>query len=146
MIYRDTQKIFTFVPMYRTELIKDLSDITGNDFDEVVQYLNFSHLFEAFKDGKRYLLKVPDGKGRLELEILKREFEISRRLEHDRILTPIRFAEDSPKGPAIVMDYVYGRTLTEFLKENPSLLERKRVWDQLLDVMDHLHSKGFSSY
>ena len=142
MIYRDTQKIFTFVPMYRTELIKDLSDITGNDFDEVVQYLNFSHLFEAFKDGKRYLLKVPDGKGRLELEILKREFEISRRLEHDRILTPIRFAEDSPKGPAIVMDYVYGRTLTEFLKENPSLLERKRVWDQLLDVMDHLHSKG----
>ena len=69
------------------------------------------NLYEATCDGKKCLLKTP---GDL-TSLLRREYDISCNLQHPYILTPLRYSEDTPVGPAIVMEYVEGCTLTEFL-------------------------------
>ena len=45
-------------------------------------------------------------------------------------------------GAGIVMEYIDGFTLTEFLAQNPSKKLRQRTVEQLLDAVAYLHRKG----
>ena len=76
------------------------------------------------------------------LEMLRRDFERSKTLKHPCLETCYEFLDDSPVGPAIVMDYVPCRTLREYIAENPSRKDRRRMLGQLLDVTAYCHSKG----
>jgi len=96
------------------------------------------NLYEATYDGKKCLLKTP---GDL-TSLLRREYDISCNLQHPYILTPLRYSEDTPVGPAIVMEYVEGCTLTEFVAKGQPHEVLRRLLAEILDAVDYLHKKG----
>ena len=93
------------------------------------------NLYEATCDGKKCLLKTP---GDL-TSLLRREYDISCNLQHPYILTPLRYSEDTPVGPAIVMEYVEGCTLTEFVAKGQPHEVLRRLLAEILDAVDYLH-------
>ena len=97
------------------------------------------NLYEATCDGKKCLLKtsLPG-----QTSLLRREYDISCNLQHPYILTPLRYSKDTPVGPAIVMEYVEGCTLTEFVAKGQSHEVLRRLLAEILDAVDYLHKKG----
>ena len=97
------------------------------------------NLYEATCDGKKCLLKtsLPG-----QTSLLRREYDISCNLQHPYILTPLRYSEDTPVGPAIVMEYIEGCTLTEFVAKGQSHEVLRRLLVEILDAVDYLHKKG----
>ena len=99
-------------------------------------------IFLAEKEWKRFILKAPATDSGRAIERLRREWELSIGLSHPGLAYVFTWEEDSPVGPCLVQEWVDGRTLDAFLQENPSLPARKRVFEQLLDVLSYLHRKG----
>ena len=54
-----------------------------------------------------------------------------------------RRLEDLPDlGPSIIMEYIEGCTLSEWLSTNPPQNERRRVFEELLTAVNYLHQRG----
>lgn len=100
------------------------------------------HVWTAVSGGKRWILKTAPDDSTASFNLLKREYEISSGLQHPAIVAALLFAEDTPVGPAIVMEYVEGRTLDSFIEENPDRALRKRILGEILDATDYIHKKG----
>ena len=100
------------------------------------------HVWTAVSGGKRWILKTAPDDSTASFNLLKREYEISSGLQHPAIVAALMFAEDTPVGPAIVMEYVEGRTLDSFIEENPDRALRKRILEEILDATDYIHKKG----
>ena len=99
-------------------------------------------LYRVARAGKYFIIKTAkDGDERFKA-LIKREYEFSIGLTHPNIINVFTFEEHSPVGPGIVMEYVDGRTLEEFLSENPAMELRKRVFDQILEAVEYIHRKG----
>ncbi len=73
------------------------------------------------------------------LALLRKEFETGFQLEHPNIVRYERLGEDF-----IIMEYVDGVTLTEFITTHPDFFNDKddtgRLLTQLLDAVEYLHS------
>ena len=73
------------------------------------------------------------------ISALKKEFETGFALDHQALPRYLTISED-----AIIMDYIDGITLTQFVKEKPTLFNKKsnitRFLNQLLDCLSYLHS------
>lgn len=92
--------------------------------------------------GKYFIIKTAkDGTG-AQLELIRREYDLSIALSHPHIVSVFTYEELTPVGPGIVMEYIDGVTLTEFLAQNPSKKLRLRIVEQLLDAVAYLHRKG----
>ena len=78
----------------------------------------------------------------MSIAMLKREYEMSLTLNHYHIPYIFTYEESTAVGPAIVMEYVDGRNLNEFLAEKPSLDSRRRVFYQILSVVAYIHKNG----
>ena len=99
-------------------------------------------LYRVARAGKHFIIKTAkDGDERFKA-LIKREYELSIGLTHPNIINVFTFEEHSPVGPGIVMEYVDGRTLEEFLSENPPLELRRRVFGQILEAVAYIHRKG----
>lgn len=116
---------------------QDLGFHRAEGFGDVKPFAK--NLYEATCDGKKCLLKtsLPG-----QTSLLRREYDISCNLQHPYILTPLRYSEDTPVGPAIVMEYVEGCTLTEFVAKGQSYEVLRRLLAEILDAVDYLHKKG----
>lgn len=119
---------------------KDVDFRHDNDYGEIVPYRGC--LYETTLDGKKCLLKTPRESDANSAFLLRREYEISCNLQHPNVLTPLKFATDTPVGPAIIMEYVEGVTLTDFLFAHPSKSVRKRLLSEILEAVEYLHKKG----
>jgi len=117
---------------------KDLK--AGSGFYDFVKI--GKNVWRATLDGRYCLLKTSHGSDTASFQLLTREYEITRNLRHPNIVETNDMLEDTEKGPVIVMEYVKGRTLREFLKEKPSVSKRRKVLMQLLDAVEYLHIKG----
>lgn len=74
-------------------------------------------------------------------EMLSKEFNLMVGLNHPNIVRTYRHEHIPELGECIVMEYVEGRTLSDFLKENPSQTQRKQVVHELLDAIAYFHKK-----
>lgn len=119
---------------------KDVDFRHDDDYGEIVSYRGC--LYETTLDGKKCLLKTPRESDANSAFLLRREYEISCNLQHPNVLTPLKFATDTPVGPAIVMEYVEGVTLTDFLSAHPSKSVRKRLLSEIMEAVEYLHKKG----
>ena len=63
------------------------------------------------------------------------------KLSHPNIVEVYDVGEENEQH-YIVMEYIDGYTLTEFLAQNPAGKLRQRAVDQLLDAVAYLHKKG----
>jgi serine/threonine protein kinase len=76
------------------------------------------------------------------ISMLEKEFEIAYELDHPNIYKVIEFTEIKTLGPAIVMEYIDGLTLKDFIKEGlltPALLFK--VANELCSAMVYFHKK-----
>ena len=125
-----------------------------------IETKGYSCLYTATKFGKKVILKglKPEfKKERFYQDLLKKEFEISYFLDHPNIVKIIDFQNISNIGDCIVMEYVEGMTLREFVesqRDNKTTSQRvgeaqnsrdkrvyEKIFNELLDAMEYFHSK-----
>lgn len=99
-------------------------------------------IYRIALDGKYLLFKTSTPGTRNGAEMLRREYELSLGCEHPHIVQVLLYGELFPGKKGILMEYVDGRTLADFLHENPSITTRVRVFRELLDAVAYLHKRG----
>lgn len=115
----------------------DWQDIT------LLQQRNHNCLYTASRYGKRYVLKglSADCQSLTDMLLLQqKEFSLGITLSHPNIAETYSLEEVADCGRCIVMEYVDGITLAEWLATNPSHSARQRAMLQLLDALEYIHS------
>lgn len=115
----------------------DWQDIT------LLQQRNHNCLYTASRYGKRYVLKglSADCQSLTDMLLLQqKEFSLGIALSHSNIAETYSLEEVEGCGRCIVMEYVDGITLAEWLATNPSHAARQRAMMQLLDALEYIHS------
>lgn len=101
-----------------------------------------SVFYRIRRAGKYFFFKAVNPENSLSERYLKREYEISRGADHPNIVDIYMLEEIEGLGKGLLMEYVEGRNLSEFLEEKPTLKAKKRIFSQLLDALGYLHKKG----
>ena len=109
----------------------------------LLQQRNHNCLYTASRYGKRYVLKglSADSQSLTDMLLLQqKEFSLGITLSHPHIAETYSLENVEGCGRCIVMEYVDGTTLAEWLTTNPSKAARQRVMMQLLDALEYIHS------
>lgn len=118
-------------------------DVSGSYTDVVLLREGaMSALYRVSKGGKYFAIKTTKDNLAMQLAMLQREYDLSIKLSHYHLPHVFALEAHSPVGPGIVMEYIDGRNLNEFIAENPTLEERQRVFAQLLTVVAYIHKNG----
>ena len=104
----------------------------------------YCRLFKAQRNGLWFVLKAlkpefqqdPVYQGMLE-----KEFDLMMQLNHPNVVRIYSKEEDSVVGVCMVMEYVDGRTLGDFLAENSLQSVRDSVARQILEAIGYCHGK-----
>ena len=115
----------------------DWSDIT------LLQQRRQNTIYTAKRYGKRYLLKGISSayQSLTDIRLLQeKEFSFGISLSHSNIAETYSLEDVQELGRCIVMEYVDGLTLAEWIKTSPSRAQRERVLAQLLEVLEYIHS------
>lgn len=109
---------------------------------ELLAETSFARIYRITKGGKDFLLKTPKDGNVVFLDMIRKEYQLSLQLQHPYIASVYEYAEDTPGGPGILMEYSDARSLREFISEKPSIKLRMKVLDQLLDAVSYFHECG----
>lgn len=121
-----------------------LNEDDGKSVYEPLTSRGFNVLIKVKRQGRWFILKglAPEYRSKtVYLELLKKEYDLMVQLDHPNIVKAIAKEENVQIGPCIVMEYVDGVSLDEFLKTKPSVAARKKVVEQLLDALVYIHGK-----
>ena len=130
-----------------TSGIIDGSFITETDAVTVYESSSsrgFNQVVKVRRQGKWFILKglKPECRNQqFYIELLKKEYELATQLDHPNIVKVLAKEMNPEIGPCIVMEYVDGVTLDEFLAAKPSVAARKKVVEQLVDALCYIHGK-----
>ena len=104
----------------------------------------YSVLYTVISGERKLFLKAvnrQEGSEAENLARLQREYKQMERLYgNDHIVRCIGWRDDPKVGPCIVMEYIDGIRLDDFLSTKPSSKERKRILLELLDALEFIHS------
>jgi hypothetical protein len=101
-------------------------------------------VWRAERYGKWYILKAiaPEhANDPVYMSVLEKEFAQLVTLDHPNIAHVYGLEHDEMVGSCMVMEYVEGRSLTQFFEEKPSFRKRHKVAMQLIDAMDYFHAR-----
>ena len=101
-----------------------------------------SKLWRMSRDGKYFLLKTTQDNSEHQLKMLRREYELSIGCDNPHIVHVFTYEYGIHEGDGIVMEYIEGRTLREYLSEKQSLASRQRIFQELLSAVNYLHQRG----
>ena len=104
----------------------------------------FNQVVKIRRQGKWFILKGLKDEYRdqqVYIELLKKEYDLGTQLDHPNIVKILAKEMNPEVGPCIVMEYVDGVTLDEFLAAKPSVATRKKVVEQLVEVLIYIHGK-----
>lgn len=104
----------------------------------------YSRLFCAQRYGQKYILKGLKPKYAADPQytaMISKEFSLMVNLTHPNIVRALIIEQDLEVGDCIVMEYVDGCTLDEFLQKNPSETLRRQIVQELLEAMAYYHRK-----
>lgn len=102
-------------------------------------------LARAKRFGRWYLLKslAPDeAQQNAYHEMLVKEFDIMMRLHHPGVAQAVSLEDVEGLGMCIVMEWVEGETLAQWLEGDTTRDKRQQVADQLMDALVHIHQHG----
>ena len=105
---------------------------------------NLNNLYLMVRSGKRFILKTlkPEFANQSMYQaFLCKEFDLMTQLDHQNIVHFLSMENIPNLGTAIVMEYIDGVTLKEFLATNPDDKLRHKIIFELLDAMAYMHSK-----
>lgn len=109
----------------------------------LLQTRSRTQIYTASRYGRRFVLKgltsetAPLTDYRLQQE---QEFQLGIQLVHPNIAATYSLEEIDGVGRCIVQEWIDGITLGEWLRTKPSKAARKRVFSQLLDALEYIHS------
>lgn len=101
-------------------------------------------LYRAKRNGRWFILKTlsNDCHDLTDYRLLQeREFQIGFSLHHPNIVETYSIEEVPSVGRCIVIEYVDGTTLAQWLTTRPSYADKVRIWNQLTDVREYLESR-----
>ena len=105
----------------------------------------YSLLVRAKRYGRWWLLKAlkePYRHDSMYQTLLRKEYEITCQLQHPMVVTVVSLEEVAGYGLCIVMEWIEGITLRQWLsQEHPSLSQRLHVADMLLEAVAYVHSR-----
>ena len=104
----------------------------------------YNQLVKVRRQGRWFLLKCLKPEFRQKpvyLELLKKEYALMVQLDHPNIVKAYAKEMNDALGPCIVMEYIDGVRLDEFLESKPSRQSRRKVLGQLVDALAYIHSK-----
>lgn len=105
----------------------------------------YSVLYTVISGERKLFLKAvnrQEGSETENLARLQREYKQMERLYgNDHIVRCIGWRDDPKVGPCIVMEYIDGMRLDDFLSTKPSSKERKRILLELLDALEFIHDR-----
>lgn len=106
----------------------------------IIETISEGRVFRLFKAryGTKYvILKTTHIQDAMHSEILRREYEMGKTLSHACIVSTLAFEENTPVGPAIVLEYIEGVTLGEYKSAGT-----EHLLHDILDGVDYLHHRG----
>lgn len=103
-----------------------------------------NNLFCATHKGCRYLLKGLKEEYQEspthQLQMLK-EYRLGKSLKHAHVVQTYGMVDDDVAGRCIVMEYIEGGNLKQWLATKPSAALRHKVFMETLDALDYCHAK-----
>ena len=123
-------------------------DDIGQQFTniELLSSEGFTRLYKAMRYGRWFVLKTmtddTDGSCSNCQMLLHKELELLMRMQHAGVVQAIGLENIEGIGEAIIMEYVDGSTLDEWLTTNPDKKKRIRVADELAEALAYVHSLG----
>ena len=152
------QQIQYFCAMQHSEFDSSASGYITDSFEgisreftdvETISTSEVNVVAKAKRYGRWWLLKglksSPSGGEGIEEQQRQRhrkEFEILMTLQHPNIVSAIGLEEVEGIGTCIVMEYVDGATMKEWLQGTTTRRARRRVLQELLEALDYIHKKG----
>ena len=100
-------------------------------------------IYTATRYGRRFVLKglTPETASLTDYRLQQeQEFQLGIQLVHPNIAATYSLEEIDGVGRCIVQEWIDGMTLGEWLRTKPSKAARKRVFSQLLDALEYIHS------
>lgn len=115
-------------------------------FTEISEFSSggFSILVRAKRFGQWWVLKAlkPDVRNNPTYHsLLRKEYEILSHLQHSGIVYVEGMEQVDGYGDCIVMEWIDGDTLDEWLLASHPRVERRHIADQLLTVMEYVHGQ-----
>lgn len=109
---------------------------------ELLKTTAHANLWRARRDGKYLLVKSARHDTEHQQAMLQREYSLSIGCDHLHIVRTLSFERNLPIGEGIIMEYIDGRTLADYLAEKPSRTERRRIFEELLSAVGYMHKRG----
>lgn len=124
--------------------VGDFTEVDGYGYYDPVLLHESLHarLYRIKKAGKQFIIKTPINNDAFSIELLKREYDISLSLSHPNIASVFTYENTTPVGPGIIMEFVQGERLDDYLMRSPSLSSLKKIFSQLLDAVGYLHKSS----
>ena len=105
----------------------------------------YSLLVRAKRHGRWWMLKGLKEQYRQDAiyqVLLQKEYEITSQLQHPMVVSAFSFEEVEGLGPCIVMEWIDGITLKEWLAQGKhSLKQRRHVADMLMEALAYIQSR-----
>lgn len=132
---------------------------TGSTFVNFIESIHFKHerpmmiargaygnIYYIEKDGKQYILKhiktYPRYKYRSLQESVNNEINILLAVDGSPFVVKLLAAIVLSTEAYLLFPYVPGSMLTDWLDAHPEKTDRMRVYNQLLEGIEYIHSKG----
>lgn len=111
---------------------------------ETVSACGFNVIVKAKRYGRLWILKgLKDDvrQSKAYTTLLKKEFDILMMMQHPGVAAASGFEHIDSLGPCIVMEWIDGVTLKEWMKEHHTAKERLNVAVRLMDALEYVHGK-----
>ena len=122
-----------------------VEDAFSNLHQCYVSISGHTRIFTATKYGKRFMLKCLKNDflyTPVYRQALAKEFEIGQQLEHPNICRTIDLEKVDILGTVVVMEYIDGDNLEQFIKKNALSAElARKIAAQLMDALEYMHNK-----
>ena len=119
-----------------TDRFTDFSTVTSR---------GFSQLTRAKRHGRWWMLKGLKEQYREDAvyrALLQKEYEITSQLQHPMVVSAFSFEDVEGLGPCIVMEWIEGVTLREWLSQGShTRKQRRHVADMLTEALAYVHSR-----
>lgn len=119
---------------------------TSGQFSEMTEMASsgFNVLVRVKRSGQWWVLKALKPEVRHVSEyryLLRKEYDILSRLQHPNVVKVDALEEVEPYGLCIVMEWIDGDTLEEWLTHPHRKSERRQMARQLIDALEFVHSQ-----
>ena len=120
----------------QTAQFTDFSTVPSNGYNLLIR---------AKRNGRWWLLKGLKEQYRQDTVyqvLLQKEYEITSQLQHPMVVSAFSFEDVEGLGPCIVMEWIEGQTLKEWLAQGKhSRKQRRHVADMLMEALAYVQSR-----